>query len=64
MSKWPGGAVFFATSAVVDHVTGYFEEKYLEEMPIDMPQLMETLPTLDDAEELAKIIEEVSRKEY
>ena len=65
LMKWGGGATFFVSSSVVDHVSGYFEEKYFgEEMPLDMPKLMGTLPTLDDANELADVIKEYQSKDY
>jgi len=63
--KWAGGAAFFVSSSVVDHVSGYFEEKYFgEEVPIDMPTLMGTMPTLDDAAELAKVLKDYQSKGY
>ena len=58
--KWGGGAAFFVSSSVLDHVSGYFGE----EMPLDMPKLMGTLPTLDDANELADVIKEYQSKGY
>lgn len=65
VAKWTGGAAFFVSNAIVDHVAGYFEQKYFgEELPIDAGKLMGTLPTLDDGDELIKVIKEYQAKGY
>lgn len=54
-AKWSGGLIFYGVSSSVDYLTSGVENKFLgEELPIDAPELMGTLPTMADLEELKK----------
>ena len=55
-AKWTGGIVYFGVCSSLDYLTAGLENKFLgEELPIDAPQLMGTLPTKNDLEELGKL---------
>ena len=55
-AKWAGGVVYFGVCSSLDYLSAGLENKFLgEELPIDAPQLMGTLPTKNDLEELKKL---------
>ena len=54
--KWTGGAIFYGVCASVDYATAGIETKVFKQpLPMDAPQLMGTLPTKNDLEELSKL---------
>lgn len=54
-AKWSGGLIFYGVCSSVDYLTSGVENKFLgEELPIDAPELMGTLPTMVDLEELKR----------
>jgi hypothetical protein len=55
-AKWAGGIVFYGVCSSVDYLTAGLENKcFGKELPIDAPQLMGTLPKMDDLNELKKL---------
>ena len=55
-AKWTGGIFFYGVCSSVDFLTASGENKfYGKELPIDAPQLMGTLPKMDDLDELKKM---------
>ena len=47
--KWSGGLIFYGVAGGMDYVSEGFEKRYFGlPMPIDAPNLMETLPTKHD----------------
>jgi len=57
-AKWSGGIVYFGVCSSLDYLTAGLENKVLgEELPMDAPQLMGTLPTQNDLKELTKLRE-------
>lgn len=55
-AKWTGGIVFDGVCSSVDSITVGLENKcFGEKLPIDAPQLMGTLPKMDDINELKKM---------
>jgi hypothetical protein len=54
--KWGGGFIFYGVSNSVDYLTADLEKKcFGTKMPIDAPQLMGTLPTMSDIENLKSL---------
>lgn len=55
-AKWSGGIVFYGVCSSVDFITSGIEtKKFGQTLPIDAPQLMGTLPTANDLDELRKL---------
>ena len=55
-AKWSGGIVFYGVSATIDVMSKGLETKYFgQPLPIDAPQLMGTLPSMADLNELKKL---------
>lgn len=55
-AKWTGGIVFYGVCSSVDYLTAGIETKIFgQQLPIDAPQLMGTLPTTNDLNELRKL---------
>lgn len=55
-AKWTGGIVFYGVCSSVDYITSGIEtKKFGQPLPIDAPQLMGTLPNMNDLEELRKL---------
>jgi hypothetical protein len=55
-AKWTGGIVFYEVCSSVDSLTAALENKFFgEELPIHAPQLMGTLPKMNDLNELRKL---------
>ena len=47
--KWGGGFIFYGVCHSVDYLSKNFEKQYFgTQLPIDAPQLMGTLPTMND----------------
>ena len=65
-AKWSGGIAFYGVCSAVDFVSAGFETKVFgEPLPIDAPQLMGTLPSTNDIEELGqtkKLLESLMKK--
>jgi hypothetical protein len=65
VAKWTGGCIFYGVCASVDYLTAGVEKKFFgEELPINAPQFMGTLPTQIDIEELKQLAEEFSEKTF
>jgi hypothetical protein len=54
-AKWTGGIVFYGVCSSVD--AGLENKFFGEELLIDAPQLMGTLPKMDDLDELKRMQE-------
>ena len=55
-AKWTGGIVFYGVCSGIDYVTAGFEtQMFGEPLPLDAPQLMGTLPAMNDIKELQKL---------
>jgi hypothetical protein len=55
-AKWTGGVVFYGVCSGIDYVTAGFEtQMFGEPLPLDAPQLMGTLPAMNDIKELQKL---------
>jgi len=55
-AKWTGGIFFYGVCSSVDYVTAGFEtQRFGEPLPMDAPQLMGTLPKMNDLKELQKL---------
>ena len=55
-AKWTGGIVFYGVCSSVDYLTAGIESKsFGQPLPIDAPQLMGTLPNMEDLNELRKL---------
>jgi len=57
-AKWTGGIVFYGVCSSIDYLTAGFEtQMFGEPLPLDAPQLMGTLPKMNDLKELKKLKE-------
>jgi hypothetical protein len=55
-AKWTGGIVFYGVCSSLDYLSSGLENKFFgEELPIDAPQLMGTLPKMSDLDDLKKL---------
>ena len=55
-AKWTGGIVFYGVCSSIDYVTAGFEtQMFGETLPLDAPQLMGTLPKMNDIKDLQKL---------
>ena len=55
-AKWAGGVVFYGVCSSVDYLTAGIEAKtFGQSLPMDAPQLMGSLPKMDDLNELRKM---------
>lgn len=62
-AKWTGSIVFYGVCASVDYITADLENKcFGEELPIDAPQLMGTLPNINDLDDLKKLRDSIMEK--
>jgi hypothetical protein len=54
--KWSESLSFYGVCSSVDYLTGNLEKKFFgEELPLDAPQLMGTLPILQYLDDLKKL---------
>jgi len=62
-AKWTGGGVFYGVCAGVDYLSSGFESQIFgEELPIDAPTLMGTLPTMEDTNDISSLAKSVLKK--
>jgi hypothetical protein len=55
-AKWTGGIAFYALCSTIDSVTAGLETQIFGvPLPLDAPQLMATLPVMNDIKELQKL---------
>lgn len=62
-AKWSGGIVFYGVCSSVDYLTAGIEtKKFGQPLPIDAPQLMGTLPDMNDLNKLRKLAHSITEK--
>lgn len=56
VAKWRGGFIFYGVSHSINFLTSDFEKKHFgTELPINAPELMGTLPTMNDSNQLKSL---------